>query len=305
MRRLASRAQARFRARVHRPFPPTITSIGRSNAALLAVAGIALVVATLPALVPFEDACTLHLDASRPSPIQPPSAHFLLGTDPLGRSEALRLAYAVRTSLALAVPATLASCAAGIVLGSLAGAAASKRSSSAFSELADVFALFTFDVLLAVPFVLVVACAAALVDGVSPASVVAIMTLASTPAVAKVARARVLGAFAEGFVAAATALGASTAFVLRRHVLPRALGAVIALAPSLFGQLLLAEAALGFLGLGLPPPTASLGTMIADGQDFIGEAPWLLALPALALAALVLAASAVADACSAKGPGDE
>jgi peptide/nickel transport system permease protein len=276
--------------------PPSFSGSSTTLAAFVCGAGGAFALLALPAFVSFEDACRLHLDASRASPIRAPLDAFFLGTDPLGRSEALRLAYAVRTSLGLALPSTLAASASGLAFGALAGASSHKRAEGAFYRFADTFALFAFDVLLAVPFVLVVACAAALVESVTPSVIVAIMTFASAPAVAKLARDRVVAAYAEGFVAAASALGASTGFVLWRHVLPRALAAVAALAPSLFGQLLLAEAALGFLGLGLPPPAASLGTMLADGQDFVGEAPWLLAFPACVPALLVRGAASQSDA---------
>ncbi len=256
----------------------------------------AVFVAALPRCVPFDDACRLHLDPALPSPIRAPSVDFFLGTDPIGRSVAARLAYALRTSVLLVAPASIASCALGLALGAIAGAASARGRHHGVPRALGALALFAFDVLLAVPFVLVVAGIAALVDTPTPAILVGVMTLASTPTVAKLARDRVIALHAEGFVDAARALGASPARVLVRHVLPHAAGAVLALAPSLFGQLVLAEAALGYLGLGLPPPIATLGGMIADGQDFIGEAPFLLALPASAIAALVWATGALADA---------
>jgi len=271
---------------------------------VICVALVLIAMATLPAWAPFEDACILHLDPALPSPIRAPSREFFLGTDPLGRSEALRLAHALRTSVALAAPATLASCAFGIAIGALSGSAAARRGDRRPLRAIDGAIHFALDVLLAIPFVLVVACIAALVDAPTPATLVGAMTLASTPGVAKFARDRAIAAYAEPFVDAAQALGSTRAHVLLRHVLPQVAGFVVAFAPSLFGQLVLAESALGFLGLGLPAPAATLGGMIADGQDFVGEAPRLLALPSLTIAALVWLAGSLADALASKEPRD-
>lgn len=259
----------------------------------------ALVAATwvaLPALVPFADACILHPSAEGSPLLRAPSFEFLLGTDTIGRSEALRLAFAVRASLSLAIPATLLATLLAVPLGAASAIAAAGGKGRTFSLTADDVLTFALDALLALPFVLVIAAAAALIDEVGPIHLVAIMTFASVPATAKLVRDRALFLLASSYVQAAHALGARATHVLVWHLLPRCFALALALAPSTFAQLVVAEAALGYLGLGLPPPAATLGSMLADGQDFFAEAPWLVVAPTLALVALVLAAEGLARA---------
>lgn len=260
--------------------------------AFVALAGVAL--AMLPAFVAFDDACIVHSSTPGSPLLRGPSFEFFLGTDTVGRSEALRLFFAVRTSVALALPATLLATLVAVPFG--AAAAHARRAARAFRffpSFDDVF-LFVTEVLLALPFVLVVAAAAALVDDVTPLHLVAVMTFASLPATAKLVRDRALFLLARDYVQAAYALGSGPLHVLVAHVLPRCFAFALALAPSTFAQLVVAEAALGYLGLGLPPPKATLGSMLADGQDAFAEAPWLLAVPGAALVALVLVTEALA-----------
>jgi peptide/nickel transport system permease protein len=259
--------------------------------ALVAAAWVAL-----PLVVTFANACIVHASADGAPLLRAPSLAFFLGTDTVGRSEALRLVFAVRTSVSLALPATLLATLLAVPLGAASAIAAAGGTNRTFSLTVDDVLTFALDALLALPFVLVIAAAAALSDEVGPIHLIAIMTFASVPATAKLVRDRALFLHASGYVQAAHALGAGSAHVLASHLLPRCFAFALALAPSTFAQLVVAEAALGYLGLGLPPPAATLGSMLADGQDFFAEAPWLIVAPTLALVALVLAAEGLARA---------
>jgi peptide/nickel transport system permease protein len=114
-------------------------------------------------------------------------------------------------------------------------------------------------------------------------------------AAARLVRGETMAIRGREFVAAAQAAGASPSRVAFRHVLPHA-GAVLAVEAALrLGQAVLLEASLSFLGLGIPPPTASWGGLIADGRDRLLDAWWIATWPGLALAGVVIAASLVAD----------
>jgi peptide/nickel transport system permease protein len=291
--RLARDRATRFRggveARLTQRFDGLRRFGGREHA-VLTLAIVALAWVALPLVAPFEDACIVHPSPPGAPLLRAPSPEFFLGTDTIGRSEALRLAFALRTSTGLALPATLLATMLAVPLGALAALAASRRERRAFSLSFDDLFTLVVDVLLALPFLLVVAAAAALVDDVTALHLVAVMTFASLPATAKLVRDRALFLHARGYVQAAYAVGASGWQVLVRHVLPPCARFALTLAPTTFAQLVVAEAALGYLGLGLPPPAATLGSMLADGQDTFTDAPWLLVVPCVALVTLVLGA---------------
>ena len=254
---------------------------------LATVAGLA--VCGLPSLVPFERACILHTPGDSGGLARPPSFDFFLGTDSIGRSEALRLLFAIRTSLLLAAPATALACGAALCLGLVASRTALTGERHFVARTADAAIDFLLDAALALPFVLVVACAAALSVEVTWSRLVGVLAFAATPSLAKVVRDRARSVAVAPFVEAARAIGGGVAHVAREHVGPACVRELAALAPSTFAQLLLMEAALGFLGLGLAPPHATLGNLVADGQDRLADAPWLLAFPTAALVALVFA----------------
>lgn len=248
----------------------------------------------LPLVMPFANACVVHVSAEGSPLLRSPSYEFLLGTDTIGRSEAVRLAYGVRTSLALALPATLIATTLAVPLGAAAAhTAAARRRSCMLPSFDDALSLVA-DVFLALPFVLVVAAAAAVVDDVSPFHLVGVMTLAALPSTAKLVRDQALFQYGRSYVHAAHAMGGCMTHVLAWHVAPRCFRFAMTLAPTTFAQLVVTEAALGYLGLGLPPPAATLGSMLADGQDLVGDAPWLFIVPCAALVSIVLAAGALA-----------
>jgi peptide/nickel transport system permease protein len=209
----------------------------------------------------------------------------LLGTDNFGRDLFVRMMLGGRVSLAVGM---LGSLFAGTV-GTLLGAVAAWR-----GGLVDRITMGVADALLAIPrLVLLLVCAALWRPGVMTVLVVLIAT--GWMGVARMVRAEVLGVRALPYVDAATALGAPPWRVLWRHALPNALGPAIVATTLGVGNAILLESGLSFLGLGIQPPQASWGNMIAGGRELIVAAPWVAIAPGIALVITVLACTLLGD----------
>jgi peptide/nickel transport system permease protein len=121
------------------------------------------------------------------------------------------------------------------------------------------------------------------------------LAIVYTPIVARVVRAAVLAAKVEVYVDGARALGATAVRVVLRHILPNSATPVLVQGSVLMALAILVEAALSFLGIGVRPPTPSLGLMLADGRGFMTQAPWMVVFPGLAIMAAVLGFNMLAD----------
>jgi peptide/nickel transport system permease protein len=207
-----------------------------------------------------------------------PDARFWLGTDSLGRDELSRLLHGGQVSLGVALSATALALALGLGVGVSAGYA---------GGVIDSAAMRATDVLLSLPFLLVAVAVNRAVPRASVASLCLLLGFLSWPTLARVTRAKVLSVREREFVEAARALGASTPRILLRHVLPNVLGPALALATTMVAEMIVAESAMSFLGLGVAPPEATWGSMLYEGRDMLGHAPRLLAAPALLIAATV------------------
>jgi peptide/nickel transport system permease protein len=150
------------------------------------------------------------------------------------------------------------------------------------------------DVLMAFPAILL-AIALMSVFGTGVVLVAASLAVVYTPIVARVVRAAVLAVKAEIYVDGARALGAPARRLVLRHILPNAATPVLVQASVLMAIAILVEASLSFLGVGVRPPTPSLGLMLADGRGFMVQAPWMVIFPGLAIMAAVLGFNMVAD----------
>lgn len=269
-------------ARLRRRAPGVVV-----GAALL-LAMIALAIAApLVAGDPIRPDVEHGLDADG-APLAPSSAR-LLGTDALGRDVWARLAFGARRSLVIAGAATALAVAMGAAVGVVAGLRGGAT---------DAIAMRLVDAALALPAILVAAfVAVALRASGVDADLAAVLTLASLGwgAIARVVRARVRTVAASDFVLAARAIGAGPLRIATRHVAPMIAGLLAATATLALAHNFALEAALGYLGLGAPPPAPSWGRMIADGQPYLRHAPWLVAAPALAIVATVVACGLIAD----------
>ncbi|MSR06613.1 MAG: ABC transporter permease [Gemmatimonadetes bacterium] len=249
--------------------------------------GAAGIVATLafsaPWLSPYDP--NEHLDAVELR-IAGPSWHHPLGTDLFSRDVLSRVLYGTRVSLTVAALSVLVS----VTLGTAVGMAAWLAGGAV-----DTVLMRLVDGALAIPRILLLLVIAALWNHINLAALVAILGLTSWFGTSRVVRAEVLSARAREYVAAARSLGLSRVRIATQHVLPNIAGPILVAASLGVGQIILVEAGLSFLGLGLAPPTASLGAMIQEGQSFVYQAPWVVVAPGVVIVLTVLVFSALGE----------
>ena len=214
------------------------------------------------------------------------SAEHMLGTDHLGRDLLSRLAYGARVSLLVGVSAVAVSGVVGVSLGLVAGY---------YGGLVDDVIMRLADFELAFPFILLaIAILAVLGPGLS--KVILVLGLTGWAQYCRLTRAQVLGLRETEFVEAARTIGASTPRILVRHILPNAMAPVIVIASFSVASVIIAEASLSFLGLGIPPSVPSWGGMLSEGRTYIERAWWLVTFPGLALMLTVLSINVLGDA---------
>lgn len=214
-----------------------------------------------------------------------PSSRHLLGTDQLGRDTFTRLLYGLRLDLRIAFIAVLLPFLLGIVLGSLAGYYGGWVD-SVIMRLVDIVVAFPFYVLIiALVFVL----------GPGERSIYIAITLVGWVAYARIIRGEILVAKRQDYITAARSGGLSNMRIMRRHLLPNVISQGFIYGMSDIVQDILAIVTLGYLGLGIPPPTADLGSMINDGQNFLSTHWQLTTIPGLAVVLVGLGLSLVGD----------
>jgi ABC-type dipeptide/oligopeptide/nickel transport system permease subunit len=216
---------------------------------------------------------------------RPPSSQFWFGTDDLGRDIFVRIAYGARISLLVGVVATGISVVIGVVVGLAAGF---------FGGIVDTILARLVDVVLCVPFLLV-AIALVSITGPSLSITIAVIGFFSWASVARIVRGQVLSLREREFVEAARSLGASDRRIMFVDILPNVLAPVIVYSSLLIPVVIVVEATLSFLGLGLPPPTADWGGMISDSQAYYTTSWWYLMFPVLALLITTLAFNLFGD----------
>ena len=208
-----------------------------------------------------------------------------LGTDGLGRDLLARIAVAARLSLLIGLVATAITAAIGVTLGLLAGV---------IGGLVDRAISALVDIQLAVPYV-VVGIAVAATLGQSVGTVIIVLVLTGWVTFARVVRVQARVARQSVYVQAAVVLGASRARVMLRHILPNVLPAILVLASQGVGAVMLYEASLTYLGVGLPVERITLGGLVDEGQDLIFQAWWVTALPGLVVALAIVGFNLLGD----------
>ncbi len=203
---------------------------------------------------------------------------FLLGTDHLGRDIVSRIIYGARVSLVISVSAVAFSCALGTLIGLLSGFYGGKVD-NIFMRLADVQLAFPF-ILLAIAIIAVL--------GPNLQNIIIVMGITGWVIYARVVRAEVLSLREKEYVLAVRALGGSNRRIIFKHLLPNVIPPVIVIITLEMARMIIMEAALSFLGLGIQPPTPTWGGMLADGRVYLSTSWWLATFPGLVIMLVVL-----------------
>ena len=254
---------------------------------LLATAGAAMIVVLVilslfaPWIAPQDPA---HIDL--PARLMPPSTSHWFGTDELGRDILSRIIYGARVSMLVGTCVVATSLTLGLIFGSIAGYYGGFL--DRFLNVVVMNAFMSFPgILLAIAFVAFL--------GPGLFNVVLALSIGGWVGYARLVRAQVLAVREREFVEAARALGASDLRIVVRHILPNIIQPVIVQAAIGMAGAILAEATMSFLGLGVPPPTATWGSMLNDGRSHLFDAPHLVLFPALAVMLAVLSFNFVGD----------
>ncbi|AYA07220.1 MULTISPECIES: ABC transporter permease [unclassified Rahnella] len=247
--------------------------------------GLLLLLVIVPALLapwlPLPDPLTNDLAAAFSSP----GGHHLLGTDQLGRDLLSRILSGTRLSLMVVLLAALIAAVTGSALGMIAGYTGGWL---------DALIMRLMDIQLAVPFILLILLVMALF-GASLTNIIVIMGVTSWAIYARVARAKTLEIRELEFIESVKAMGFSTPRILLRHVLPNLMTPLIVLLTLDIPRLIVLEASIGFLGMGIQPPTPTLGNLIGEGRSYMLLAQWLVLWPGLVIAALVIGCNLLGD----------
>ena len=247
-------------------------------AGVVTVAGMVVVGALAPVIAGDPD----HMDVAARLPA-PGRAHWF-GTDDVGRDVFSRVVYGARLSLLVGAAVVALSFAIGLVCGLVAG----------YYRRLDNVVMRVMDGLMAFPaIVLAIGLMAAL--GPSVTNVIVAIAIVYSPRVARVVRGSVLVIRETPYVEAARALGATDAALIARHVLPNCLSPVVVQGSFVFAAAVLTEAALSFLGVGVPPYVPSWGVILAEGRLYIQQAPWLVLYPGVAIMVTILGLNLFGD----------
>ena len=248
-----------------------------------AAIGVLLVaLALFPATFAPHDPAAISLSAT----LKPPSAEHWFGTDQLGRDLLSRVIWGSQVSLFVAVCAVLV---AG-VFGGLFGIAAGY-----LGGVVDSVAMRIADIQLALPAVILALVLVGAI-GFSMFNLILVLSLANWARFARVTRSEALSLRQRDFVLLSRLAGASRLRIILQHIVPNVVNTFIVLATLDVGIVIILEATLSFLGLGVQPPTASWGSMIADGRGYLETAWWICGIPGLVLMFAVLAANLLGDA---------
>ena len=252
---------------------------------LLIVAFLALTADLLVGAEVLHDPLAQNLLGRNMAPLQTTPAGFhLLGTDQLGRDLLARLIFGARISLGIGIATVVVSGFIGISLGLISGYAGGK---------VDDLIMRIVDIQMGFP-QLLLALTVLYAAGPSVTNLVLILAFTGWMATARVTRSTTLSLKETQFVEAARSVGATHFRVLTAHILPNLVSTLLIILSLEFGRVMLAEAGLSFLGLGVQPPDASWGLMLAQGREYLGSAWWLITFPGLAILLATLSANLLA-----------
>jgi peptide/nickel transport system permease protein len=220
------------------------------------------------------------------SRLAPPSAEHWLGTDELGRDEYSRLLYGARVSLFISFVGTAGGVLAGALIGLISGY---------FGGWTDTISMRLIDVMFAFPGILLAILIVA-VMGPGLFNLVVALVVFAAPTLSRIVRSSVLSLKSQEFVQAARVNGASRTRIMTHHLLPNTLAPIIVFATLGVAGSLLTTAGLGFLGLGVQPPTAEWGAMLSVGRNYLRDSPHLVIFPGLLILGTVMSLNLIGDA---------
>ena len=210
---------------------------------------------------------------------------YIFGADPLGLDILSRLLIGSRMSLMISVVTVLATALLGTILGVVSGY---------YAKSVDMVLMRVADVQMSIP-PIILAIAVVAVLGPSIPNLIIVLIITGWPQYTRVVRGNVLVMRNMEFIQASRALGSSNLRIMFTQVLPNVVTSLIILMSQQFGKIILVEASMSFLGLGVPPPTPSWGAMIADGREYLTTAPWVVIAPGCSLMLAVLGFNFLGD----------
>ena len=246
----------------------------------LALFGIIALAAALAPLIAPVDPVKLAMRAK----FLPPDAEHLFGTDNFGRSLWSRVIFGARLSMEIGLAVVALNAVFGTLVGAIAG----------YFPAADDIIMRVNDALMAFPAILL-AIGITAVLGPSTTDVILALAIVYVPRTARIVRSSVIVLRRMEYVQAATAAGAGHWRIMRRHILPNAMAPLIVQLSFLFAYAVLSEATLSFLGLGAVPPTPTWGNIMAEGRQYMVQAPWIITIPGIALMITVMGLNLLGD----------
>ncbi len=256
----------------------------RARVAVAVLVSLIVIAAFAPLLSPYDPKSQLDIVALRS---QPPSAQHLFGTDTFSRDVLSRMIHGARVSLVIAALSVTLSITIGVLVGATAGF---------LGGTVDTVLMRFVDGALSVPRLLLILVVVALWQHIGVGVLTLLLGLTGWFGVSRLVRAETLSVRERDFVLAARALGSGPARILQQHILPNVVGPALVAAALGIGNVILLEAGLSFLGIGVRPPTPSWGAIIQDGAERVGELWWMTLFPGLAILVTVFACNALADA---------
>jgi peptide/nickel transport system permease protein len=257
---------------------------GRARVAIGVLLAVLLLALFAPLLAPYDPAAQLDIVRLQG---RPPSLAHPFGTDEFSRDVLSRMLYGARVSVGVAAVAVSLSMTFGILIGAVAGL---------MGGAIDAILMRLVDAVLSIPRLLLLLVVAALWGTLGVGALTLLLAGTGWFVVSRFVRAETLLVRERDFVLAARALGARRSRLLVQHILPNVIGPALVTATLAIGDVILLEAGLSYLGIGIRPPAASWGSIIQDGADRVSDLWWLTLFPGLAILTMVFACNALADA---------
>ncbi|MGB7338516.1 MAG: ABC transporter permease [Phototrophicaceae bacterium] len=254
--------------------------------AVIVLAVILIAAIAAPTIAPHDpELQSLRLRLKPPFWMAGSEAGYLFGTDALGRDMLSRMIYGSQISLIVGISTVLLQGVLGVLIGLLSGY---------FGGWVDNILMRIADIQQSIPF-LILAVALAAVVRPSLINIIFVLGITGWVTYSRVVRGQVLSIREREFVEASRALGSGNARIIFKHILPNIVPSITVIATLTISTMILAEASLSFLGMGVPPPTATLGGMVADGRNYISTSWWVSVLPGIQIFITVLSINLIGD----------